>query len=165
MDFPFIILLKIANIVSKIGIPSIIIGAINTNAVYVLATPNIEIIAKENPIKFEPVSPIKVFAGLKLNGKNPTIAPAKAVIKIIAISGDIFNANTIRSDKQEIKVTPDDKPSNPSIKLIALVIPIIQHTVRIYDKISFITIFPSEKGIDISSILIPQITTITAAII
>ena len=39
MDLPFIILLIIANIVSNIGKPSIIIGEIITNAVYVFATP------------------------------------------------------------------------------------------------------------------------------
>ena len=99
------ILLNIANIVSNIGIPKIIIGAISTKAVYVLATPNIEIIAKQNPIKFDPVSPINVLAGLKLNGKNPTNAPAKAVINTIAISGDPFRANTINKDKHEINVT------------------------------------------------------------
>ena len=52
-----------------------------------MAIPIIEITAKQYPKKFEPVSPIKVLAGLKLNGKNPTNAPAKAVIKIIEIKG------------------------------------------------------------------------------
>src|SRR5699024_505016 len=107
------------------------IGAINTRAVYVLATPKIEIMANANPIKLEPVSPINVFAGLKLNGKNPTKAPAKAVISTIAISGEPFNAKTIKSERQEISVTPDDKPSKPSIKLIAFVIPTIQQIVSI----------------------------------
>lgn len=148
-DFPFIILLIIVNKVSNIGIAKIIIGAINTRAVYVLATPRIDIIARENPMKLDPVSPINVFAGLKLNGRNPTIAPAKAVINTIAINGEPFNANTIRSDKHEIKVTPDDNPSRPSIKLIAFVIPIIQHTVIIYENIPLITIFPSVNGIEI----------------
>ena len=45
-DFPLIILLKIANIVSNIGKPSTINGATNTNTVYVLATPKIDITAK-----------------------------------------------------------------------------------------------------------------------
>lgn len=39
-------------------------------------------------MKFEPVSPINVFAGLKLNGKNPISAPANAVTKSIAITGE-----------------------------------------------------------------------------
>lgn len=128
-----------------------------------MATPKIDIIAKENPIKLDPVSPIKVFAGLKLYGKKPTIPPANAVINIIAINGDPFNANTINNDKQEINVTPDDKPSKPSIKFIAFVIPTIQHTVIIYEKTPLITIFPSVKGIEILSIFIPHKTTITAA--
>ena len=59
--------------------------------------------AIENPIKLEPVSPINVLAGLKLNGKKPTIAPAKAVIKIIASIGEPFKENIINKDKQEIK--------------------------------------------------------------
>ena len=87
--------------------------------------------AKENPKKLEPTSPIKVLAGLKLNGKNPTIAPANAVINKMAISGELFNVKIIINEIQEISVIPEDNPSNPSIKLIALVIPIIQHTVRI----------------------------------
>ena len=134
---------------------------------YLLDEPlnGIDIIARENPIKFEPVSPINVFAGLKLNGKKPTIAPANAVIKTIAIKGEPLSAKTISNDKHEIKVTPEDNPSSPSIKFIALVIPTIQHTVRIYEKISFTTIFPSVKGIDIFSICTPKATTIIAATI
>jgi hypothetical protein len=38
---------------------------------------------------------------------------------------------TIINEKHDIKVIPDDKPSNPSIKLIAFVIPIIQPTDKI----------------------------------
>ena len=84
------------------------------------ATPNIEIIEVANPRKLEPVSPIKVFAGEKLKGKNPTNPPASAVIKTTAISGEPFNINIINSEIDEIAVIPDDSPSNPSIKLIAL---------------------------------------------
>ena len=108
---------------------------------------------------------MNVFAGLKLNGKNPTIAPASAVISTIANKGEPFKAKTIRRDKHEIKVTPDDNPSNPSIKLIAFVIPIIQHTVSIYENIPVIINFPSVKGTEILSIRIPQTTTIIAATI
>lgn len=90
-----------------------------------------EIMASENPKKLEPTSPINVLAGLKLNGKNPTIAPPNAVISKTAISGDLFKVKIISSDIHEISVMPDDKPSKPSIKLIALVMPIIQPMVRI----------------------------------
>ena len=63
IDFALKDLLIIAKVVSKIGIPKTMIGAIKTIAVYVFAVPTIEIIASENPKKLEPVSPIKVFAG------------------------------------------------------------------------------------------------------
>ena len=71
--------------------------------------------------------------------------------------------NTISNDKHDINVTPEDNPSNPSIRLIALVIPTIQQTVSIYEKTPPISIFPSINGIEISSILIPNATTIIAA--
>lgn len=96
---------------------------------------SIDIIAKENPKKFEPVSPINVLAGLKLNGKNPTIEPANAVINNIAISGDDgFKINIINKEKQEISVIPDDNPSKPSIKFMAFVIPTIHPIVIMYEN-------------------------------
>lgn len=91
----------------------------------------IEIIAKLNPKKLDPTSPIKVLAGLKLKGKNPTMAPPNAVISKIAINGDWFKVKIINKEIQEIRDIPEDSPSSPSIKLMALVIPIIQQTVRI----------------------------------
>ena len=91
----------------------------------------IDIIDKQYPKKFDPVSPIKVFAGLKLYGKNPHKAPPKAVIKTIDINGEPFNAKIISKDIQEIIEIPVDNPSKPSIKFNALVIPTIQITVII----------------------------------
>ena len=110
IDFPFIILLIIAHIVSNIGKPSTINGKTITATVYVFATPNIDIIEREYPKKLDPVSPINVFAGEKLNGKNPTNAPAKAVTNNIDTSGEPFNTNIISNDIAEITDIPDDKP-------------------------------------------------------
>ena len=121
--------------------------------------------ANEKPKKFEPMSPINVLAGLKLNGKNPTIAPPSAAINKIAINGDWLSVNIISNEKQDIKVIPDDKPSKPSIKLMAFVIPIIQQTVRIYENQSLSQILSSKNGKLIFSIRIPHATTIIAAII
>lgn len=101
---------------------------------YVFATPKIDITANENPKKLDPVSPINVLAGLKLNGKNPTIEPASAVINNIAIKGEAFKVNIINSEKHEIRVIPEDNPSNPSIKFIAFVIPTIHPIVIIYEN-------------------------------
>ena len=71
---------------------------------------------------------------------------ANAVINIIAINDVPFNANIINNERHEIKVMPEDKPSNPSIKLIAFVIPTIQPIVITYVRISFIGIAFSKNG-------------------
>ena len=139
IDLPFINLLIIAHNVSNIGSPRTINGNTITAAVYVFAIPNIDIIDNENPKKFDPVSPINVFAGAKLNGKNPTNAPANAVINTIDINGEPFNTNIINNDTADITDIPDDNPSNPSIKLIAFVTPIIHPIVITIDIISFIS--------------------------
>ena len=47
--------------------------------------------ASINPKNVAPVSPIKVFAGLKLKGKNPKHAPANAAANIIRKSKQKFN--------------------------------------------------------------------------
>ena len=64
----------------------------------------------------------------------------------------------------EIIEIPDDKPSNPSIKLIAFVIPTIQNIVNVIEKIFPSTIFPSKKGSVKLFILTPHATTIIAPI-
>ena len=120
--------------------------------------------ASINPKKFAPVSPIKVFAGAKLNGKNPNNAPINAVINIIAIKGDAFNAKIINKDIQEINVIPDDSPSNPSVKFIAFVTATIHIIVNRLDII-LLSIFNVSviNGTEICSILTPKLTTIIAA--
>lgn len=110
IDFPFTNLLIIAHKVSNIGKPRTIIGNTITAAVYVLATPNIDIIDNENPIKFEPVSPINVFAGAKLNGRKPTNAPANAVISTIDTNDEPFSTKIISNDIADITDIPDDSP-------------------------------------------------------
>ena len=163
-DFSFIILLNIAHNVSNTGNAKTISGATITISVYVLATPSIDIIASENPKKLEPTSPIKVFAGLKLNGRNPTKEPSNAVINKMAISGEPFNVNIINNETLEIIAIPEDNPSNPSIKLIAFVTPTIQQIVKITEKAPFSpTLY--KNGILRFPILTPAHTTIEAAII
>lgn len=125
---------------------------------------NIDITASEYPIKFEPISPIKVLAGLKLYGKNPTSAPANAVTIIIAIIGELFNENIINNDIHDISAIPVDNPSKPSIRFIAFVIPTIQPIVNITENASFKPTL-CKNGIFKCSILVPKDTTIIAAII
>ena len=79
---------------------------------------------------------MKVFAGVKLKGINPSNAPARAVIKIIAIKGESFRAKIISKDRQDITPIPAESPSNPSIKFIAFVIPTIQIIVIVMESAS-----------------------------
>lgn len=151
-----------AQIVSNIGNPSASNGNTITAAVYVFATPNIEIIESENPRKLEPVSPINVLAGAKLNGRNPTNDPANAVINRIEISGDSLSTNIINKETADITEIPADNPSNPSIKLMALVTPTIHPIVKRIEKASFNSSVGKKAGV-ISSILIPNDTATIAA--
>lgn len=105
---------------------------------------------------------IKVFAGAKLNGKNPTNAPAKAVINKIEISGEPFSTNIINRDTADITEIPADNPSNPSIKLIAFVTPTIHPMVKIMENASLSSGVVKNAGV-ISSILTPKATTTIAA--
>lgn len=115
---------------------------------------SIDIIDKLYPKKLAPVSPINVFAGLKLNGKNPKVAPDKADIRIIAAISAPFKAKIIRSDTVDIPDIPADRPSKPSIKFIAFVTPTIQQIVNNIDIISGNS-FICKNGIVTCSILIP----------
>ena len=92
---------------------------------------------KENPKKLEPVSPKNVLAGAKLNGKNPTNAPANAATNTIDTIGELFNTTIINQDTADITDIPEDSPSNPSIKLIAFVTATIHKIVIPIDTISF----------------------------
>ena len=162
IDFPFINLLIIAHKVSKIGNPKTISGNTITANVYVFATPKIDIIDNENPKKLEPVSPIKVFAGVKLNGKNPTSAPANAVISTIDTNGEPFKTNITNNEIADITDIPEDNPSSPSIRFIALVTPTIHTTVIIQETISSINgLFINDK-LNLPN-LIPNDTAIIAA--
>ena len=62
--------------------------------------------------------------------------PANAVTNNIEIRGEPFSENIISSDIHEISEIPLESPSNPSIKLIAFVIPTIHKTVIAIEKVS-----------------------------
>lgn len=126
---PFKKRLIIANSVSNIGTPNAKIGAIIASNVYPFANPNIDTTDNVKPKKFDPTSPIKVFAGLKLYGKNPSVEPTSTAVITIASKLAEVVIKIISSAVAEIADIPAASPSNPSIKFIALVIPIIQSNV------------------------------------
>ena len=72
----------------------------------------------------EPVSPINTFAGCKLNNKNPKQVPIKTQpIKVTSVTPKIILITV--SAVIIIVVTLVAKPSIPSVKFTALVVPSI----------------------------------------
>lgn len=112
-----------------IGTIKTIIGAPKVKKVEALyPNPNNEITEIMKPIYKAPQSPIKIFAGWKLKNKKPIILPARMSDKE-AMSLLPDNKEVIEIVTRTIIEIPADNPSNPSIKLIALVIPTIQNKV------------------------------------
>ena len=66
-----------------------------------------------------------IFAGFLLNLRKPNIDPAKAeeVINIVSL---LYLVDSNKNDMAAVNVIPDARPSNPSIQLIAFIIPAIQ---------------------------------------
>ena len=76
------------------------------------------------PRNREPVSPIKTFAGLKFQIRNPRHPPAVAAARIPMPFAPKIPAITIKI-KEAKNVTEAFRPSIPSVKLTALTIPTI----------------------------------------
>ena len=71
---------------------------------------------------------MKIFAGLVLKGRNPRHEPARiAVSSALEVSAMV--SVTSSSDSEQIADTPHDRPSSPSMRLMALVSPTIQKIV------------------------------------
>ena len=117
---------------SKIGSPNIKIGTANVITADILSIPCTDIQAKINPKNSAPVSPINIFAGLKLYGKNPNPAPATAAVKMATLRLSLIKVNASNAI-EDIEETPTAKPSNPSSKFTALHIPTIQNIVTTHE--------------------------------
>lgn len=98
-------------------------------------TPVIDNEASKKPENNAPESPINIFAGLKLNVKNANIEPARinAINALIELGGRIAKA-TIANVIALTVITEPAKPSTPSMKFTALLIPTIHNNVIGYDK-------------------------------
>ena len=71
--------------------------------------------------KSEPVSPIKTFAGCKLNIKNPSVAPI-TILPNTEISACPCIIPMIVKQVTIIALTLEERPSIPSVKFIAFVV-------------------------------------------
>ena len=100
--------------VSKIGISAI---KISTSGIFKYKA----ILEITPPKNNEPVSPIKILAGCKLNIKNPNTAPITTLPKITTSEVPFIIAIAVKH-AIIIHDTDDDNPSIPSVKLIAFVV-------------------------------------------
>ena len=102
-------------LIVNICIAELNISMINMNPVGIIASVRPFIThkaAKAPPRKCDPVSPIKVFAGLVLKNKNPAVMKNSS-IKICALNSFIGIKNDITAN--DIKKLPAAKPSSPSL--------------------------------------------------
>src|SRR3954451_2356615 len=90
---------------------------------------NTIITAQQYPRNMLPVSPMKIEAGLKLYGTNPSTAPSSASPRMtrsasqLVLSPPPYIARwtaTNRKPAAMIAVTPPHRPSMPSSRLVAL---------------------------------------------
>ena len=98
-EVPLKILLNDEYVISIIGTAKTTKGSnIASVANFIPITPVIDIAASKNPENKDPLSPINIFAGLKLNVKNASIEPARMnpISAIIGWAGVIETANGIR---------------------------------------------------------------------
>ena len=93
-----------------------------------LPSPMIVTVAKTKPMKSEPASPRKMRAGLKLYGRKPSAEPASAIMTS-ATTGLVCRIEITKMTAAEIVVTPASRPSSPSMKLMAFIIPTYQTSV------------------------------------
>ena len=128
------ILLKLEYVISIIGTAKTIKGN-NIASVATFITPVIEIAASKNPENNAPLSPINIFAGLKLKVKNASIAPAriKPIRALIGFAGDNVIAKIAKVIAFTVTTEPAS-PSTPSIKFTAFEIPTIQSKVIGYES-------------------------------
>ena len=114
------------------------------------------------PKNIAPVSPMKIRAGLKLNGRKPIHAPTSMAIMHMTFISVSVRSSVRRSVAAEMVETPQDKPSSPSIRFTAFVMAVIQITVTTGANTPSSTVYP--KRLNCSMEIPPNTAMIDAAI-
>src|SRR5882672_5288440 len=114
--------------VSRIGKPKDTTGIATATRVGAFCAPASASALSRKPMNRLPEPPRKIVAGLKLNRKNPRIAPASATL-ISEPSHEWLTSATTKNTTVENSAEPAAKPSKPSIRLKAFVIATTQSTV------------------------------------
>ena len=113
---------------------------------YVLKRPDAERVERIYPKNNAPLSPINIFAGCLLYGRNPKQPPATAA-RGAAIATFPLTTHKKRSAIAEIPLTVAASPSRPSIRFMALVTKIIHANVAgIESQLKFKIVPPTIKG-------------------
>ena len=86
-------------------------------------------LATAPPKAMEPVSPIKTLAGYALWIRKPKHAPARAVENNDMELNPHFKATMLKKDIT-IKVTPDARPSSPSVKFTLFTVPTTTNAIK-----------------------------------
>ncbi len=81
--------------------------------------------ASQKPSAVAPVSPRKIRAGNRLNGRNPTSAPARIIEIEASAMRPVMRATPTR-ENAAMSARPAESPSSPSTMLNAFVTPTIQ---------------------------------------
>ena len=121
------------NAVSNSGSPTTRNGTANEMTAYHLKRPMIETVASTYPRRSAPVSPINIFAGLRLYGRKPMQEPASAAVMMATLISATTSA-IMSIVKDEMVEMPAASPSRPSIRLTEFVMATIHSTVSGTDQ-------------------------------
>ena len=107
---------------------------------------------------------MKIFAGLKLNGRKPMQAPASAAM-MSAVTASPSCARMMKMETEEMVQTPQARPSRPSIQFTAFMRATTQSRVRGIENIPSLIYSPfvMERKSLICDILRPNVIGISAA--
>jgi len=114
--------------VSKIGTPRARKGSASPTAEADRSAQKTLVAEMTNPRNILPQSPMKTLAGLKLRNRKPMRLPSMASMNT-ATTGCPTEKAKAASTAQVIREMPAAKPSSPSMRFTALVIPTIQSMV------------------------------------
>src|SRR5579871_847641 len=107
---------------SAFGNPKAKRGATTATNVDAFDDHRMENVAKSDPRNRLPESPRNTVAGLKLNRRNASVAPDSVIVRMasIVLPLSVATTNIVVAAKN---ATPEARPSKPSTKFKALVIP------------------------------------------
>ncbi len=132
------------------------------SATATLAVPRIDSTARVYPTNITPLVPTKIDAGWKFQRRNPSRAPARTKQSTAMNGWPTGPTAVVRLISPRVNAAisemPVDSPSSPSMKLMLLIIPTIQTTLKATPNALPSGIWPGPNGFAIVSIVTPSAT-------